>query len=107
MADFPVNPTKSPDVVQNYPLEPFGYARPATPEEIDLGSIDDLSLDDLEADLDSSLTEEGASEEASGDAISEEVAPDTAGDSEFDDLEYNKVDKALKSVGVSLKDANG
>lgn len=28
-------------------------------------------------------------------------------ESEFDDLEYNKVDKALKSVGVSLKDANG
>ena len=28
-------------------------------------------------------------------------------DSEFDDLEYNKVDKALKSVGVSLKDATG
>ena len=28
-------------------------------------------------------------------------------DSEFDDLDYNKVDKALKSVGVSLKDANG
>ncbi|MBR4890122.1 MAG: phage tail tape measure protein [Clostridia bacterium] len=28
-------------------------------------------------------------------------------DSEFDDLEYNKVDKALKSVGVSLKDVNG
>ena len=28
-------------------------------------------------------------------------------DSEFDDLDYNKVDKALKSVGVSLKDATG
>lgn len=28
-------------------------------------------------------------------------------ESEFDDLEYNKVDKALKSVGVSLKDTNG
>ena len=28
-------------------------------------------------------------------------------DSEFDDLDYNKVDKALKSVGVSLKDASG
>lgn len=28
-------------------------------------------------------------------------------DSQFDDLEYNKVDKALKSIGVSLKDANG
>ena len=28
-------------------------------------------------------------------------------DSSFDDLEYNKVDKALKSVGVSLKDVNG
>ena len=28
-------------------------------------------------------------------------------ESEFDDLEYNKVDKALKSVGVSLKDATG
>ena len=28
-------------------------------------------------------------------------------DSEFDDLDYNKVDPALKSVGVSLKDANG
>lgn len=56
------------------------------PEEIDLGSIDDLSLDDLEADLDGSISEEGGSDEASGDAISEEVAPDTAGDSEFDDL---------------------
>lgn len=28
-------------------------------------------------------------------------------DSEFDDLDYNKVDKALKSVGVSLKDTSG
>lgn len=28
-------------------------------------------------------------------------------DSEFDDLDFNKVDKALKSVGVSLKDTNG
>lgn len=28
-------------------------------------------------------------------------------DSEFDDLDYNKVDTALKSVGVSIKDANG
>ena len=28
-------------------------------------------------------------------------------DSEFDDLDYNKVDTALKSVGVSLKDASG
>lgn len=28
-------------------------------------------------------------------------------DSEFDDLDYNKVDTALKSVGVSLKDTNG
>lgn len=28
-------------------------------------------------------------------------------DSEFDDLDYNKVDTALKSVGVSLKDAAG
>jgi len=28
-------------------------------------------------------------------------------DSEFDDLDYNKVDKALKSIGVSLKDTNG
>lgn len=28
-------------------------------------------------------------------------------DSEFDDLDYNKVDKALKSVGVSIKDAYG
>lgn len=27
--------------------------------------------------------------------------------SEFDDLEFNKVDKALKSVGISIKDANG
>ena len=28
-------------------------------------------------------------------------------DSEFDDLDYNKVDTALKSVGVSLKDTDG
>ena len=28
-------------------------------------------------------------------------------ESEFDDLDYNKVDKALKTVGVSLKDVNG
>jgi len=28
-------------------------------------------------------------------------------DSEFEDLDYNKVDTALKSVGVSLKDATG
>lgn len=28
-------------------------------------------------------------------------------DSEFDDLDYNKVDKALKSVGVALKDTTG
>ena len=28
-------------------------------------------------------------------------------DSEFDDLDYNKVDKALKSVGISIKDATG
>lgn len=28
-------------------------------------------------------------------------------ESEFDDLDYNKVDTALKSVGVSVKDANG
>lgn len=28
-------------------------------------------------------------------------------DSEFEDLDYNKVDKALKSVGISIKDANG
>lgn len=31
----------------------------------------------------------------------------SATESEFDDLDYNKVDKALKSIGVSLKDANG
>ena len=31
----------------------------------------------------------------------------SAADSEFDDLDYNKVDKALKSVGIQLKDANG
>ena len=28
-------------------------------------------------------------------------------ESEFEDLDYNKVDKALKSVGISIKDANG
>lgn len=28
-------------------------------------------------------------------------------DSEFDDLDYNKVDKALKTVGISIKDATG
>ena len=28
-------------------------------------------------------------------------------DSEFDDLDYNKVDTALKSIGVSIKDASG
>lgn len=28
-------------------------------------------------------------------------------DSEFEDLDYNKVDKALKSIGVQLKDTNG
>ena len=28
-------------------------------------------------------------------------------DSEFDDLDYNKVDKALKSVGINIKDAQG
>ena len=28
-------------------------------------------------------------------------------DSEFEDLDYNNVDKALKSVGVSLKDTTG
>ena len=28
-------------------------------------------------------------------------------DSEFDDLNYNKVDEALKSVGISLKDTTG
>ena len=28
-------------------------------------------------------------------------------DSEFEDLDYNKVDTALKSVGISLKDTNG
>lgn len=37
--------------------------------------------------------------------LKENVAGTT--DSEFDDLDYNKVDKALKSVGVSLKDATG
>lgn len=30
-----------------------------------------------------------------------------ASESEFDDLDYNKVDKALKSVGISIKDAQG
>lgn len=30
-----------------------------------------------------------------------------AADSEFDDLDYNKVDTALKSVGVQLKDSAG
>ena len=30
-----------------------------------------------------------------------------AADSAFDDLDYNKVDKALKSVGISIKDVNG
>lgn len=28
-------------------------------------------------------------------------------ESEFEDLDYNKVDKALKTVGISIKDANG
>jgi hypothetical protein len=28
-------------------------------------------------------------------------------DSEFDDLSFNKVDEALKSVGVALKDTTG
>ena len=28
-------------------------------------------------------------------------------ESEFDDLDYNKVDKALKSIGIQLKDTNG
>ena len=28
-------------------------------------------------------------------------------DSEFEDLDYNKVDTALKSVGISIKDATG
>ena len=28
-------------------------------------------------------------------------------ESEFDDLDYNKVDQALKSVGISIKDATG
>ena len=31
----------------------------------------------------------------------------SASESQFDDLEYNKVDKALKSVGISMKDASG
>lgn len=30
-----------------------------------------------------------------------------ASDSEFEDLDYNKVDTALKSVGIQLKDTNG
>lgn len=30
-----------------------------------------------------------------------------ASDSDFDDLDYNKVDTALKSVGIQLKDVNG
>ena len=28
-------------------------------------------------------------------------------ESEFEDLDYNKVDKALKTVGISIKDATG
>lgn len=28
-------------------------------------------------------------------------------DSEFDDLDYNKVDKALKTVGINIKDTSG
>jgi hypothetical protein len=36
--------------------------------------------------------------------LSENVS---AEDSEFDDLDYNDVDTALKSVGISLKDATG
>ena len=31
----------------------------------------------------------------------------SASESEFNDLDYNKVDKALKSVGISIKDAQG
>ena len=31
----------------------------------------------------------------------------SATESEFEDLDYNKVDKALKSIGVALKDTNG
>lgn len=31
----------------------------------------------------------------------------SAAESEFEDLDYNKVDKALKSVGISLKDSMG
>jgi hypothetical protein len=31
----------------------------------------------------------------------------SAADSEFDDLDYNDVDTALKSVGISIKDASG
>ena len=37
--------------------------------------------------------------------LKENVAGTT--ESAFDDLDYNKVDKALKSVGVSLKDSKG
>lgn len=37
--------------------------------------------------------------------LKENVAGTT--DSEFEDLDYNKVDTALKSVGVSIKDASG
>jgi TP901 family phage tail tape measure protein len=38
-----------------------------------------------------------------------ELKNDVAGtaESEFEDLDYNKVDKALKSVGISIKDASG
>ena len=38
-------------------------------------------------------------------ALKENVAG--TADSEFEDLDYNKVDKALKSVGVSIKDTSG
>jgi flagellin-like hook-associated protein FlgL len=31
----------------------------------------------------------------------------SATESEFEDLDYNKVDTALKSVGVALKDSMG
>lgn len=39
----------------------------------------------------------------------QELKTNVAGtaESEFDDLEYNKVDTALKSVGISIKDVNG
>lgn len=39
----------------------------------------------------------------------QELKENVAGtaDSAFDDLDYNKVDKALKSVGISIKDATG